>query len=87
MLLPINALNIALIVLMTVIIVKYLQSDSLMGLYQSLDVILIVLKWVSTSFIFLKYMFQFESNTIISQAFQKLILSLSSSPTNGLMLV
>ena len=81
-LLPINALNLALIVLMTVIIIKYLQSDSLMGLYQRLDVTMIILKWVSTSFIFLKYMFQFESYIMTSQAFQNLILPVS--PTNGL---
>ena len=59
-LLPINALNLILVILMTVISIKYLLSSSLIDLYQRLGVTIVILKWVSTFFIFLKYMFQFE---------------------------
>ena len=56
-LLPINALNLGLVVFMTVLSIEYLRSESLLQLYERLGQVMNVLKWTSVVLIFLKYMF------------------------------
>ena len=61
-LMPINILNLILLTLMSVMLVKFFQNTtgSLVKLYQSLDTTITLIKWTSTVFIFIKYMFQFD---------------------------
>lgn len=60
-LLPVSILNFILLTLMTILVMKYFLSDTQLGLYQNLNVTLYILRFVSLVFLFLKYMFQFES--------------------------
>ncbi len=58
-LMPINLLNLVLLILMSVMLIKYFQntSSSLIALYKSMETTITLIKWVSTVFIFIKYMF------------------------------
>lgn len=60
-LMPINVLNLVLITLLAIIIIQDLKCQTLNELYTKLDKTLLILKWTSTLFIFMKYVFQFTS--------------------------
>lgn len=57
---PVSALNFILLVLMQIVVIKYLYNPSQIIMYQNMRTILLVIKYTSLVFIFLKYMFQFE---------------------------
>lgn len=59
-LMPINALNLILLYLMSRIVLKYFAFDGQEELYREVRSTMLVLKWASALFIFMKYMFQFE---------------------------
>ena len=60
-LLPVSILNFVLLSLMTTVVIKYFLNPTQIIMYQNMSGTLKALKFFSLAFLFLKYMFQFES--------------------------
>ena len=56
-LLPVSILNFILLVLMVTVVIKYLKHQTQLAMYEHMEKVMRLVKWVSTIFIFLKYMF------------------------------
>lgn len=59
-LVPVNAFNIVLLILMTIIIAKFFYNNTYIKLFSNVRKTLYFTKYFSLVFIFLKYIFQFE---------------------------
>ena len=82
---PINFLNLVLLTLMSVMLIKYFQNinSSLISLYQRLETTITLIKWVSTIFIFIKYMFQFDDFIHRSDEMKVFMANLQSNSSFG----